>query len=603
MSVELVRYLVPAVALVAAGLAWSSSRRWLAATLVVVAATVVDYRLAALAAVTLLTVVVMRRGRSAATVNRWGDRSRRKSGVASALDVARIGSGYAMRRKAPVVRPSLAALTARQRATLRTTEVAVPLARVGGQRVWASVEDVVLTIGAPRTGKSVWLTGRIIDAPGALIVTSTRTDLHDVTAGLRARHRGPVYVFNAGGLGGIESSITFDPLTGCADPVTATQRATDMLGGHGSGGGEAERWRELAEGVLAMLMHAAALGGLSMRTVAEWVSDANLNGEAQREVTSLLRRSPQPGYVASCEQYFTTNERTRTSITTTIQPALRWLMSPTATAAAEGGAPLDVARLLHEKATIYVLGAKEAHTAPLLAALTGHIARQARQLAARAAGGRLDPPLTLALDEAGLICPVPLPDWTSDMGGRGVTILAAFQSRAQMVTTWGPTGAAVILSNAAALLVFGGGHDYDDLEHWSKLAGERDEDVTTTDDDGRVTSRSTRKVAVISAAQLAHLPDWRVVIYRRGMLPVIGTVARTFQRRDVRAQARADKRAQQAGDAAAADAETATRTGRAGAHPHPGDGPPAHPAGDRAGDRVTAQRGNHQQGGADDDRR
>ncbi|MPZ64550.1 MAG: TraM recognition domain-containing protein [Pseudonocardiaceae bacterium] len=593
MSVELARYLLPAVALLPAGVAWSSGRRWLAATLAVAAAGLVDYRLAALAAAALLTALVLRRGRSSAVVNRWGDRSRRKSGVASTLDVARIGSAHAMRRKAPVVRPSLAALPLPRRARLATTEVAVPLARVGGQRVWASVEDVVLTIGAPRTGKSVWLTGRIIDAPGACLVTSTRTDLHDLTAGLRAK-RGPVYVFNAGGLGGIESSVTFDPLTGCADPVTATQRATDMLGGVGGEGGEAARWRELAEGALSLLMHAAALGGLSMRTVSEWVSDANLDGEAHREVTSLLRRSPEPGYVAAAEAYFNNNERTRTSITTTIGPALRWLMSPTATAAAEGGAPFDVARLLRQRATIYVLGAKEAHTAPLLAALTGHIAREARHLAARAPGGRLDPPLTLALDEAGLICPVPLPDWTSDMGGRGVTILAAFQSRAQMVNTWGPTGAAVILSNAAALMVFGGGHDYDDLEHWSKLAGERDEDVTTRDHGGRVTSRSTRKVAVISAAQLAHLPDWRVVIYRRGMLPVIATVAHTWKRRDVRAQARADKRAQRA---------SATTT----THPYPGDvpgrphaGDDTRPAGDRAGDWVTAQHADHQQGGAGD---
>ncbi|MDQ1675711.1 MAG: type secretion system protein VirD4, partial [Actinomycetota bacterium] len=38
--------------------------------------------------------------RTAATVNRWGRRSRRKSGVASTLDLLRVGSWLALRRQA-----------------------------------------------------------------------------------------------------------------------------------------------------------------------------------------------------------------------------------------------------------------------------------------------------------------------------------------------------------------------------------------------------------------------------------------------------------------------------------------------------------------------
>jgi hypothetical protein len=40
-------------------------------------------------------------------------------------------------------------------------------------RVWSPVEDVTLRIGGPRTGKTGELCGRILDAPGAVIVTST----------------------------------------------------------------------------------------------------------------------------------------------------------------------------------------------------------------------------------------------------------------------------------------------------------------------------------------------------------------------------------------------------------------------------------------------
>ena len=66
-----------------------------------------------------------------------------------------------------------------------------------------------------------------------------------------------------------------------------------------------------------------------------------------------------------------------------------------------------------------MLGADDGNVAPLVASLTGHIAREARRLASLQPAGRLDPPLTLALDEAALICPVPLDSWTADMGGRG----------------------------------------------------------------------------------------------------------------------------------------------------------------------------------------
>jgi hypothetical protein len=195
---------------------------------------------------------------------------------------------------------------------------------------------------------------------------------------------------------------------------------------------------------------------------------------------------------------------------------------------------VDVAELLATRATVYLLGGEEAQAAPLVCALTGHIARQARALAALRPGGRLDPALTLALDEAALISPVPLQRWTADMGGRGVTIVAAFQSRAQLLARYGEADAAVILNNAAAALLFGGTRDRDDLTFWSTLAGERDEPVLSTDVHGHRVTRTLRKVPVLAPAQLANLPAGRVVAFRRGMPPVIGWAEQAHRRRDVR---------------------------------------------------------------------
>ncbi len=487
-----------------------------------------------LAAAGLLGAVVWHRwARTSATVTRWGARARRKSGVASSLDIARKGSGRAMRAKAATVRPSLAELGRVRRRRVPVAETAVLLCRVGAQQVWSSIETVVLVFGGPRVGKSAWMAGRIIDAPGAALVTSTRTDLYQLTGQLR-QAKGPVFVFNAAGLGGIASTMTFDPLTGCTDPVAATERATDMVAATVAQGGGGDRafWESQARRVLAALLHAAALGELSMRQVQDWVSRPD---SARDQLTSLLRRSPEPGFVEEIGQFLATNDRTRTSITSTIMPALGWLTSPHAARATTGGHPLDVAELLRSKGTVYLLGAEETHTASLVCALTGYVAREARRLAALEPSGRLDPPLGLFLDEAALVSPVPLDRWSADMGGRGVCIVAAFQSRSQLIDRYGQARAATIINNAGTKVIFGGTGDRDDLTYWSTLAGERDEPITTTDLHGRVASRTVRKVPVLAPAQLAQLPPHKVVVFAPGMPPVIGRAERAWRRPDVRA--------------------------------------------------------------------
>jgi len=118
-----------------------------------------------------------------------------------------------------------------------------------------------------------------------------------------------------------------------------------------------------------------------------------------------------------------------------------------------------------------------------------------------------------------------------------VSIIAAFQSRAQLLARWGEHNTATILNNCGAVMVFGGTRDRDDLIFWSTLAGDRDEPTLTTDMHGRVASRTTRRVPVLPAAQLANLPAGKVMLIRRGLAPVVGRVQMAWQRRDVRAHA------------------------------------------------------------------
>jgi type IV secretion system protein VirD4 len=457
------------------------------------------------------------RGASATTVQVWSRRYRRNSGVASFWVLLWKASRWAMLRRAHVWRPSLQAVPWRRRWRLPTASYAVRMARVGVLSVYSPVEDVTLRVGGPRTGKSGELADHIADAPGAVIATSTRLDLLETVGPLRSQH-GPVGIFNPSGLGSVTSTVHFDPLVGCALPSTAYARAEDMLGQVGRGDSEREYWVAQARRVLSGLLHAAALGGAEMQDVLAWVAAPDA---AKTTVLAYLRRSPAPAYLADVGQFLATNDKTRSSITSTIMPALSWLTVDTAAAAALPDGDFDVDQLLASRGTVFLLGAADGQTAPLVAALTGHIARQARQLASVQPHGRLDPPLTLALDEAALICPVPLDQWTADMGGRGVTMHIAVQSRAQLEQRWGREGAAAILNNAGTVLVYGGTRDPHDLDAWTKLAGERvDEDLGL--------------VPVLSPAQIAQLPERRVLIIRRATPAAVGTVRLAWRRRDVR---------------------------------------------------------------------
>ena len=83
-------------------------------------------------------------------------------------------------------------------------------------------------------------------------------------------------------------------------------------------------------------------------------------------------------------------------------------------------------------------------------------------------------------------------------------------------------------------LIFGGTRDPEDLAAYATLAGERDEDVPTYDQNGGQGSITIRRVPVLTAAQIAQLPAGRVMIVSRGMPVTIGAVQMAWKRRDVR---------------------------------------------------------------------
>lgn len=459
------------------------------------------------------------------TVRRWNRRAAKHQGMAGRCALWWHSGGWAMRRKATVLRPSFAKLTRWERWRVPVTEYAVPLTRVGWFRVWAPIEEVIAQYGRPRRGKTGQLTHWLLDAPGAVLATSTKMDLYHLTQGLRAK-RGPVYVFNPTNIGDLPTTIAFDPLFECEDTERAEERAIDLIsGGSAHADGDGKRWDNQAQRVLTGLLHAGALGGFSMTDVLTWVANP---AQARREVMALLRTSPSAhAFVPSAEQFFDTNSRTQSSVTFTIMPALAWLSNRHAVAATQGATRFDIERILADHATVYLLASRESRMGPLLAALTGYIAREAKRIAARSPGGRLDPPLRLILDEAANTCPVPLNEWSSDFGSHGITLCLAFQSLQQVIGRWGIAGAGAISNNTGATVLHAYGSETTDLQHFVTLSG------TRLDEHGH-------RVPVLSLTQLTNLPRGTVVVWPPETPVTVGRMRPAWRRRDLRDQLKAE---------------------------------------------------------------
>jgi hypothetical protein len=195
-------------------------------------------------------------------------------------------SKRAVLAKAAYVRPDLPSP-----GRLAATEYALHLGTAGGgANVFTSLEDTVLVIGPPRSGKGVHLVVHtIVDAPGAVVSTSTRADTLRATVRERSRC-GAVFIFDPqqtvdDDLGG--QRLRWSPVAGCASPQKAIVRASSLADASGMTKGtisNGEFWSGQAAAVFRPYLMAADLDGKTMRDVARWAMSPD-----DDEPVSILR--------------------------------------------------------------------------------------------------------------------------------------------------------------------------------------------------------------------------------------------------------------------------------------------------------------------------
>lgn len=489
-----------------------------------------------------------------ATMAAWGgwrlcDANRRAGvhparivGTATRGDVVATASARALLRRGGSLRASLEHVS--------VADVGYRLGRAHGLDVWASVEDSILLIGPPRSGKGAHIViNAILDAPGAVLTTSTRPD--NLTATLHARQRhGPVAVFDPQRLAeGVPAGLRWSPIRGCEDPLTAMIRATGLAAGTGLTAGAVDDgsfWEGKTRTALQALLHAAALDGRAPAELFRWTLDP----AAAADAVAILASHPAAaaGWAESLRAMTEADPRTRDSIWQGVSLALSALADPRVLDAVSPTTDeaFDPEAFLRDSGTLYLLatGAGAGASSALVAALVEDLVETARRIAARSPGARLDPPVLLALDEIGNLAPLPsLPTLTAEGGGSGITTMPVLQSLAQARHRWGDNAAAAIWDASIVKIVLGGASNSRDLSDLAALIGERDETVdshTTGDHGTSSTQRSTRRVPVMAPDTIRTLPLGTALILLRAAPPII-TRMRTWTRRPDRKQLRQDR--------------------------------------------------------------
>jgi hypothetical protein len=400
---------------------------------------------------------------------------RLRLGFASGWEVRKLLSARTVQNKARQVRPSTANRPARQ---VKPEEVGFFIGRDirSRRKLYMSLEDMMIVVAAPRQGKDVhFVTPFTIDAPGPCIGTSSRRETFVNSAMMRARY-GEVYVFDPYNWTGWPNRLRWSFLDGCEDINVCAVRSGTLAQASGFEikGSGASRVGGVVT-IIRCLLHAGAIGGLTIRDVVRWVHEASSD-----EAMDILRQGESegrsaPGYSAQLEfagrdKNFWTGVMQVMSCFS-IQEVLEDLSPPP-------GEGFDYKEFLKGRNTLYFIGKQQTDyggIAPIVTTIVEQFFRSARGAAMKDPAGRLEPPLTFELNQVTDICPMPgLPTYMGESGGYGISVHAYLTSLADARKKWGSDGAARLWDNATFRIISGGTGTAKDLAELSELMGRHD---------------------------------------------------------------------------------------------------------------------------------
>ncbi|MGW5868867.1 type VI secretion protein [Streptomyces sp. NPDC055239] len=283
----------------------------------------------------------------------------------------------------------------------------------------------------------------IRDAEGAALVLTSDPTLWEETKDARAK-LGPVLVYDPSHLCDTPARMHWSPTSGCEDKATATERATALLAAIRPSAKLDSTVADTAETLLRSFLHAAAVDGRPVKHVHRWaqgtgVQDAVRILRTHQKAASGSAGELEAALTAYPERRDMAQELTARALSALFTLNVRESCTPNRTDA------LTLDSFIDEGGTLFVVGEaiedpkspKGPGAMPLLTALASSVVEHGRRMAERSSSGRLDPPMTLVLDDVAAVAPLPqLPELLSTGADRGLPTLALLRSREQARTRW-----------------------------------------------------------------------------------------------------------------------------------------------------------------------
>ncbi|MGW3974545.1 type VI secretion protein [Streptomyces ardesiacus] len=279
------------------------------------------------------------------------------------------------------------------------------------------------------------------DAPGAALVLTSNPALWSETKDARTK-LGPTHLYDPNHLCDTPARFHWSPTAGCEDKQTAIARAAALLAPVRPTARLDQAVGDTAELLLRSYLHAAAIDGRTVRHVHRWSQ-----GLQVQDAVRVLRTHPKaaPGAAGELEASLTAHPERRDMAQQLTARALAALSTVNIREACtpHRNDALALDSFVHEQGTLYVVGEsiEDPRTSPgampLLTALVSSVVERGRRMAERSSSGRLDPPMTLVLDDVAAVAPLPqLPELLATGADLGMPTLALLRSREQGRARW-----------------------------------------------------------------------------------------------------------------------------------------------------------------------
>ncbi|MBC9728096.1 type IV secretory system conjugative DNA transfer family protein [Streptomyces sp. TRM68367] len=294
---------------------------------------------------------------------------------------------------------------------------------------------------APRESRQTTATQAVRDADGPTLIVTSNPTLWQETKDARAK-LGPVHLYDPAHLCDTPARLHWSPTQHCEGKEQAAQRAAALLHPVRPTAKLDQALADTAETLLRSYLHAAAIDARTIRHVHRWSQGTQI-----QDAVRILRMNTKaaPGAAGELEAALTAHPERRDMAQQLTTRALASLFTVNVREACTPNRSdaLALDSFVQEGGTLYVVGESledprtNAGAMPLLTALVSNVVEHGRRMAERSSAGRLDPPLTLVLDDIAAVAPLPqLPELLATGADRGMPTLALLRSREQARARW-----------------------------------------------------------------------------------------------------------------------------------------------------------------------